>query len=206
MRKALVLLLAVFLLQLFAGEAAKAQDKVEIFGGYSFVHASTTWDETILCPVGLTCPATVVNPKLNLNGWEVSGVYNLHTWLGVKADFSGHYGSFDGASYHQQNYLFGPQIMMPGKFRPFAHVLFGGAHNSSGTGTAPGNGVTAGDIVTQQGGSPQNAFAAVFGAGIDVQVLPNIYVRPVQIDYLLTHFHGSTQSQPRYSAGVVVHF
>ena len=193
------LLPAMFLGSLLGATTARAQDKIEIFGGYSYLHASTTWNETLLCPA-TGCPVTVVNPKLNLNGWEVSGVYNLTSWLGAKADFSGHYGSFNGISFHEHNYLFGPQLRMPGKISPFAHVLFGGVHTTSGTGFGSGA------IITPVGGSPNNGFAAVFGAGIDVKVLPSLYFRPVQIDYLLTRLNSNTQSQPRYSTGVVLHF
>jgi hypothetical protein len=193
-----------FLLMMFLGNllgigSARAQDKIEIFGGYSYLHASTSWNETVLCP-GPTCPVTVVNPKLNLNGWEASGVYNLTSWLGAKADFSGHYGSFNGISFHETNYLFGPQLRMPGKISPFAHALFGGAHTTSGTGFGSGT------IITPVGGSPNNGFAAVLGAGIDVKVLPFLYFRPVQIDSLLTRLYSGTQSQLRYSAGIVLHF
>lgn len=188
----------------FAAGGAQAQDKIEVFGGYSYVHAQTHWDETLLCPVGIIpCPATVVGPKLNLNGWEFSGLYKPKEWLGLGADISGQYGSFNGASYHLQTYLFGPQISLPGKVSPFAHVFVGGAHATSGSGFAPNS------VLVATGGSPNNGFAAELGVGIDVKIAPFIWIRPVQIDYLATRLsqgNSSTQSQPRVSAGLVFHF
>ena len=193
------LLLTMILECLLGVGSVGAQDKMQIFGGYSYLHASTSWNETTLCPT-TGCPVSPVNPKLNLNGWEVSGVYALTSWLGAKADFSGHYGSFHGAGFHEHHYLFGPQLRMPGKISPFAHALFGGVHTTSGSG------FTSGLIITPVGGSPNNGFAAVFGAGIDVKMLPLVSLRPVQIDYLLTRLTSNTESQPRYSAGFVFHF
>lgn len=188
----------------FATGGAQAQDKVELFGGYSYVHAQTSWNEALLCPAPpIPCPVTVVSPKLNLNGWGFSGVYKPKEWLGLGADFSGQYGSFNGASYHLQTYLFGPQISLPGKISPFAHVFVGGAHATSGSGFAPNS------VLAAVGGSPNNGFAAEVGAGIDIKVAPLIWFRPVEIDYLATRLSqdsSSTQSQPRFSAGVVLHF
>ena len=192
-------LLSLLAMLAFAADSTRAQDKIEVFGGYSYVRAQTSWTETLLCPL-VTCPVTLVKPKLNLNGWEVSGLYKMKPWLGLGADLSGHYGSFSGASYHLQTYLFGPQIALPGKVSPFAHVLVGGAHSTSGTS------VGSGSLVAAAGGSPNNGFAAAVGAGIDIKIVPFVSFRPIQIDYLATRFNSSTQSQPRISAGVVLHF
>ncbi len=193
------LLLSLLAILAFATDSTRAQDNVELFGGYSYVHAQTRWTETLLCP-GPPCPVTIVNPKLNLNGWEVSGLYKMKPWLGLGADLSGHYGSFSGASYHLQTYLFGPQVALPGKVSPFAHVLVGGAHSTSGTS------VVSSSVVAAAGGSPNNSFAAAVGVGIDIKIAPLVWFRPVQIDYLATRFNSNTQSQPRISAGVVLHF
>jgi hypothetical protein len=44
------------------------------------------------------------------------------------------------------------------------------------------------------------------GGGLDLKVLPFISLRPIQIDYLLTHFNSKTQNQLRISAGIVLRF
>ena len=88
----------VLLVSLSAG-AQGVGDKVEIFGGYSYMHVDT---------VG------------SLNGWELSGQYKINDWLGGVADFDGHYG--DNLAAH--TFLFGPQVSFPARISPFAHVLF----------------------------------------------------------------------------------
>jgi hypothetical protein len=104
-----------FLLGLFflVSLSAHAQDKVELFGGYSYQRFNSS-------------------PNVNLNGWELSGQYKVNSWLGGVADFDGHYGSIAGVSSSVHSFLFGPQVSFPARVSPFAHVLFGGAHFSGG--------------------------------------------------------------------------
>ena len=92
-----------------------AQDKVELFGGYSYMRSRSS----------------------NLNGWEISAQYKLRDWVGGVADFDGHYGSVNGVGTSTHTFLFGPQISLPSSVSPFGHLLIGGAHNSTG-----GNGNT----------------------------------------------------------------
>jgi opacity protein-like surface antigen len=176
---------------------ARAQSTLEIFGGYSYVRQSLTFNETTLCP-GPVCPTQTGSAHPNLNGWEISATYNAYKWLGVTADFGGGYGSVDGASTHLNTYLFGPQVRFPGPVSPFAHVLFGAAHDNVGSG-----GAGSGFVIDP---SSSTAFALAVGAGIDIKVVSLVSVRPIQIDYLVTRFGSSTQNQPRVSAGLVLHF
>jgi hypothetical protein len=106
LRKALLLLGLCTL----ASVAAQAQEKVELFGGYSYLRFRSS----------------------NLNGWEIAGQYKLTDWAGGVADFSGHYGSTNGVGTSTHTFLFGPQISLPSSFSPFGHLLLGGAHNSTG--------------------------------------------------------------------------
>jgi len=107
-RKLLLLLGLVFLVSL----TARAQDKVEIFGGYSYMRFDSS-------------------PKTNLNGFELSGQYKFADWFGAVADFSGHYGSPFGVGTSVHTFLFGPQVSFPARVSPFAHVLLGGGHFSA---------------------------------------------------------------------------
>jgi hypothetical protein len=91
---------------------ARAQDNVEVFGGYSYMRFGSS-------------------PATNLNGWEISGQYKFTEWLGGVADFDGHYGSLRGVGRSVYAYLFGPQVSFPTRVSPFAHVLLGGAHSSA---------------------------------------------------------------------------
>lgn len=86
--------------------AQSITDKVEVFGGYSFMHFGSS-------------------PSFNTNGWELAGEYKVRSWIGGVVDVDGHYGTFEGVSSHLNNILFGPQISFPAPISPFAHVLFG---------------------------------------------------------------------------------
>jgi hypothetical protein len=178
---------------LFLAAPSQAQ-KIELFGGYSYVRPPVTFSQPILCPIP-GCPNNPTTQTLNFNGWEVGGAFKLLGPLAAAADFSDTSGSFQGAHTHLRTYLFGPQLRFPGPVSPFAHFLVGGAHESSST--------SSGSITF---GPTQSAFATALGVGIDLKVLPFISIRPIQIDYLLTHFNSSNQNQPRVSAGIVVHF
>jgi hypothetical protein len=170
--------------------------RIELFGGYSFVRAPVTFTQTAgACPT-TGCPVSITTQNLNFNGWEAGGAYKIFGPLALAADFSGTFSSFRGANTHLQTYLAGPQLRFPGPISPFAHFLVGAAHESISTGVGP--------LITM--GPTQNAFSTAIGGGLDLKVLPFISLRPIQFDYLLTRFNSTTQNQPRISAGVVLRF
>jgi hypothetical protein len=170
----------------------RAQDNIAIFGGYSYLRPSITAEVDV--------PTSTTTSNQNLNGWELSGTYKLLPFFGLTADFSGHYGSAvnnggtAGAS--QEFFMAGPQVSLPSHISPFAHVLVGGTHQSIGSGLYGGFPV----LPTSSTG-----FALAVGGGIDVKLIPHIWVRAIQVDYMSTHLNGGTQSEPRISAGVVIH-
>ena len=154
-------MLLLFALYVISSPWARAQDKAELFGGFSYMHFQSS----------------------NLNGWEISGQYKFTDWLGGVADFDGHYGSISGIGTSTYTFLFGPQISLPSRVSPFGHVLLGGAHNSTGGfgissfSMALGGGVDAeltdrfhwrliqmDYLLTQFGGGSQNNFR--FSTGI----------------------------------------
>ncbi|HXW54997.1 MAG TPA: hypothetical protein VEJ67_04550 [Candidatus Cybelea sp.] len=181
--------------------ASPARAQVEIFGGYSYLRPSLTYTETVVgCTVGVPgCPApTAVTAHPNLNGWELTGVVDAYHWLGLAADFGGNYGSVRGASAHANTYLLGPQIRLPGPISPFAHAFVGEAQERIG------GAITTEGSYIMPGSS--NALAAAVGAGLDIKILPLVALRPIQLDYVVTRFGSGTQSQPRASAGLMIHF
>lgn len=109
MLRKLSLLLGLFFLISLSARAQAITDKVELYGGYSYLRLDSS-------------------PTGNLNGWELSGQYKVTNWLGGVADFSGDYGTVAGVNTHFHTFLFGPQVSWPARVSPFAHVLFGGAH------------------------------------------------------------------------------
>jgi hypothetical protein len=165
MLRRLSLLAGLFLLVSFS---AYAQDKVELFGGYSYLRVDTS-------------------PSFNTNAWELAGQYKFADWLGGVAEVDGHYGSPGGVSTSVHTFLFGPQISWPARVSPFAHVLIGGARVSAG-------------------GFSDTAFSTAVGGGIDTRLLPGVYWRVIEGDYLSTRFFGRTQNNARLSTGIVLRF
>jgi hypothetical protein len=124
----------------------------------------------------------------NLNGWDAAFTDNFVPAVGITADLSGAYGSINGVSgsnFH--TFMFGPQIRFPAPVSPFARVLVGGAHVGGG-------------------GVSGTSLAAGFGGGIDIHVNKLIAFRPVQLDYIHSHFNSYGQDNFRFSIGLVVHF
>jgi len=113
MLRKLCLMAGVFLALSLTAHAQGIADKINVFGGYSYMHYDGS-------------------PSGSLNGWELSGEYKFANWIGGVADFDGHYGSPGGPSNSTHNFLFGPQVSWPARVSPFAHVLIGGAHTNIG--------------------------------------------------------------------------
>jgi len=178
--------------------------KVELAGGYSYVN---------------------LNPQIassqNFNGGGGAFVYNFSPIFGIKADFMGYTGGTGWNNYLREHgygsvnvsgnaftYMFGPQIKKhSGKFQPFAEGLFGAAH-SNGYGTLIGCIENMGCGGKNVYGS-NNGFAMEFGGGVDIPVNSYIQIRPVEVDYLYTHFgsnhianYSSSQNNFKYFGGI----
>ena len=171
------------------GVTAHAQElpKIDASVSYSYLRAN---------------PATSGIGGFNLNGGSASASYNFRDWLSGVADFGGyHVGSVNGVNVdnHVTTYLFGPRVTYRGyrRISPFAHILFGGARTGSGV------------FVTS---NSHTSFATALGAGVDWNVRDRFSIRPLQFDYLLTHFpevtngNNQTQNNLRVSTGIVFHF
>lgn len=178
-------------LLLFAGMAnAQVPTSGNIFVGYSFENTNSS-----ALNLNLSRP--------NLQGWEGSLEGKLLPWVGIVADFSGHYGSQTfielppagpvtvKVTGHEWEVLFGPRLSVPvGKFTPFGEFMVGLARINTG-GTFPG---------------PSNtSFATAVGGGIDYRLFRPIALR-VEGDYLRTSFFSTTQNNLRLSTGVVFRF
>jgi opacity protein-like surface antigen len=182
------------------------------------------WEVPIDFTYARAYPVSVAKP-FSMNGGGGGIVYNFDKYFGIKLDLQGYAsttatfnnvtvirpggpvtGNFS-ASGNLFTYIGGPQIRLPGYvFRPFCEVLRGGAHtnlyanlftNTGALGIAPSN----------------NAFALAAGGGVDIRLTDMISIRPVEFDYLLTHFGndaftggGRNQNNFRYLAGVTLKF
>jgi hypothetical protein len=192
------------------GLAAFAQDsppKVEISVDYSYARF---------------VPASKYVPNsYSLNGGGGAVDFNFSKYIGFVGEFEGYNSNTqtftipaggicpDGCSGNVQanlfTYLFGPQIgLRTGRFRPFGHALFGGAHSDLAANLAGLSGFT--------GARPSsNCFAMAFGGGLDIALNSkgSIAFRPAEIDYLFTDFNingAGGNSNFRYQAGVVFNF
>jgi hypothetical protein len=124
----------------------------------------------------------------NAVGWNASLTGNFKHVLGITGDFSGVYNSHRANS-TVYTYTVGPVLTarLP-VIQPFVHALFGGASISAA-------------------GSSDNAFAMIFGGGLDIGLRKGIGLRLVQADWIMTQFGGQTQDrQGRVSAGIVIKF
>lgn len=178
----------------------RAQDKFEVFGGYSYLRASVS-EPGIQCPVGPPCSTVTVTSHPNLNGWEASFAYKPIKDVALVADFGGNYGSLPnssgGGSFHNNSYLFGPRVFLPGRISPFVHVLAGAAHQSSADG---------GTNTTFFPAHSTTAFAIALGGGVDIDVTQRVRMRLVQFDYVGAKTGLSFRNQARISTGLVFHF
>ena len=177
--------------------------RVEWFLGYSFWRAM---------------PTDPANRMGYLHGGSTSLAFNLNRYVGLVADFGGYDANkltlfspngnqtvdADGTAY---TYVFGPRFSYRklGRFTPFAQALFGATH----AGPVTISGCSQGTCAPLGG---ENAFAAMLGAGFDIQVSRHIALRPFEGDFLLTHFKNVFDGQPdwqdnvRLSAGIVFRF
>ena len=194
-----VLLLSLALLW---GACAWAQDvpKVEIPVGFSMINVHPN-----LTPI----------TSFNVFGGGGQVNFNFGSVWGVKADLMGY---TQGSGLKNQlhdlgyagqvngnvfTYMFGPQIKKhSGTVQPFAEFLFGAAHTNAYTTILTAEGKLL------SGSGSNNGFAMALGGGIDLKVARRLALRPVEVDYLLTHFtahkinYSASQNNFRYVGGL----
>jgi opacity protein-like surface antigen len=224
------ILLACFAMPVFGQQDGP---RVEVFGGYSYLHIDTQGVtggslDTLcndLAGAG-TCPPGTFHVHQSFNGWTAAAQFDATRLLGIKADFSGNYGtpialSSQAQSFLSQhgvtglppkttsyNYLFGPVAYhRAGRYKPFAHALFGANRVSTNLSTASGLGIPGLTL-------SDTAFAMAFGGGLDVKLSDDISLRVGQADYLFTKHDlsggvkgiASHQNNFRASVGMVFQF
>jgi opacity protein-like surface antigen len=191
-----VMLAALLFLGFTTTVIAQDKPKVEVFGGYSYLHTSEN------------------GAGINSNGGSGSVAFNANDWFGVVGDFGYYHASPDvsaiavllpgvsaSANLNTFSFLFGPKIAMRHneKFTPFAQALFGGAHQKT-TLDVTGFGSTS---------TSETAFAMALGGGFDVKVAKSVAIRLVQAEYVLTKFNdgdSNRQNSVRISTGLVFRF
>ncbi len=230
MRHICAFLLCFLTSQVFAQQDAP---RAEVFGGYSYLHIDTqgVTGSTLVnaCNQILgagTCPPGSIQVHQNFNGWNAAAQVNITRLFGIKADFSGHYGTPVTVSSQIQmllqqagitglppsarsySYLFGPVVSQNmGRYKPFAHALFGANTVSTNL-----SGVSIGGLGIPGLTLSDTAFAMAFGGGVDVKLKDRISLRAGQFDYLFTKHDfsfgapGVAAHQNNYRASVGIVF
>jgi hypothetical protein len=170
-----------------------AQDRLEIFGGYQYLHNGN------ITINGQSQPGS----SQGYNGWEGAAQFNFSHHLGVEGDFSGVYATVNGVSQHIYTYAGGPVVFFhAGGIKPFVHVLVGGTSLAASE---------------QSVSVSTNGYTVMFGGGVDAKLNRLLALRVAQVDWLYYHFSGfngpglstpsfSGSSNVRISTGVVLHF
>ena len=176
----------IFSVVLFAGFAsAQVPTSGNVFFGYSYYNTDLSNLD-----------------RANTNGWQGSLEGKVLPFVGIVADFDGHYGSqnfpvFCGGGapgctanldVTEHNYMFGPRVSASvGRFRPFGEFLIGAGHVST-------NGI-----------GSDTSLATAVGGGLDYRI-----IRPVawrfEGDYVHTRFFDTSQNNLRLSTGIVFKF
>ncbi len=174
--------------------AAQDNPKVEVFGGYQYLHAGS-FD-------GL-------GDSADTNGWDTSATFKFAKHLGVSADFSGNYKTENGggnnysATVSIYTYTLGPVVSAQAseRFRLFAHALFGGAH------VRPTGCVLFSGSPDECGSGSASGFAMMMGGGVDAKITDRSDFRIVQVDWVrLPSEFGAQSANVRVSTGIVFHF
>jgi len=220
---------ALALITFFASSALaqSASQKMQVFAGYSLVHADNGGLTGSDLDHALSQPAGTFGTTSNFSGWNAEMQYNLNHWLGFAADFAGHYGNpFTSSNMNLTrlpdangySIMGGPVLTYKtiSKFTPFAHVLVGYDRFHLDSGSIPGL-FGSSQYVTDW------AFSAAVGGGVDYKVYPRFSVRLGQFDYYYTGHNlnsiystafgpnllpnlSTHENNLRFSAGVVVRF
>lgn len=138
--------------------------KGELVVGYSYLRSSDT----------------------NFNGWKASLVGNVNRWMGIAADFDGHYAGEES----EYSVTFGPEFALRKnkKWTPFGYTLFGVAIEKSGT------------------GETEHGFATELGGGLDYELTHQWVLRVFDASASITHVGGATRTSPKLTFGVVLNF
>lgn len=215
------------------GSLAFAQDatpKVQVFGGYSMVHAGNGSFSAATLDFDLREQNSPFGIASFFPGWNAEAQYNVTRWLGIVADASGRYGQpITGKGLAQLSglpsltgytFLIGPAFSFKNKtrFTPYVHALFGYDRASLSSSTITGVSTP----VTSVGTTYTDAAVAL-GGGVDFKMSRRFALRLAQLDDLHTthnfnRFYGSAfptgifeglptkENNFRMSAGIIVKF
>jgi hypothetical protein len=135
--------------------------------------------------------ANVNTSSFDMNGVNFSVTENLNSWFGGALDISSHFGTENSFKVNTQSLTYGP-VFTYRKFKsvtPFGHTLLGAVR---------------GGPEYLNISKPEERFGVYVGGGVDLKIRPNIALRLIQADYLMTRFSNARQDNMRLSAGIVL--
>jgi len=215
------------------GSLAFAQDatpKVQVFGGFSFVHLDNGRLSAQTLYAALREPNNPFAVASNFNGWNAEGQYNVDRWLGIVADVGGRQGTpiiqsdvskLSGLpKATAYSLLVGPVLSYRNKSKltPFIHVLFGFERTSLSASAISG---VANPLSSSATNSTDAALA--LGGGLDYRLYRRFSLRLVQVDEFRTYHNynkfydsafntslfygiGLRQNNIRISTGITARF
>ncbi len=188
--------------------------KGEFFVGYSNGQVDTGLDSG--SEVG-----AFFRDRANFNGANVSGVYNVSRYFGVKADASGTFNTTRfsetfvdaGTTYSVNlkttnslyNVVGGLQVKdnsREGRFKPFAHAMVGLGHVRTKVSDVVCSPVALCPVGGDESFS-ENGLSGIIGGGLDFKVNDSIQIRAIQVDYNPIRIAGETGHNLRIGAGIV---
>jgi len=136
--------------------------QAEIVGGYSYLHSADT----------------------NFNGWKASLVGNVNSWVGIAADFDGHYTGEES----EHSITFGPEFSLRKnkKWTPVGYALAGVAFEKSAS------------------GDTEHGFATELGGGLDYELNHRWAIRIFDVTASITHISGETHVSPKVAFAVIL--
>ena len=175
--------------------SAQTPGSIEVFGGYSYIQ---------------TDPGVEGVESFGTNGFHIEGTRFLTPKFGIAAEITGLYGStstdiegVDEITVNQHGFLVGPRLNSLGFWRLSlsTRALIG---FSTVNVEADISSEDFPRIASIEGIDTNLAIA--FGASLDLMLSERISLRLIQSNYFFTFFRDDSQTNSRYSTGLVVHF
>jgi hypothetical protein len=124
--------------------------------------------------------------RANLNGWFSSLSFDLTQTLSINFEVDNYYGSIQGASSKQQNFVVGPEVMFgdeKSKVRPFVYL-------------------EAGDQRSSSAGAVDHSFDLQAGGGLQFKLSDRFALQLVPAEYDLATPNGELTHSYTANAGI----
>lgn len=214
MKKLIFALIVMIMPGIFVfGQTKGDYKKFEFFAGFSNGQVDKGFDSG-------SSFGSFLRDRANFRGFNVSGVYNVSRYVGIKGDVSGTFNKarfslpvttgsatpqkivFDTAS-SLYNFLGGVQVKdnaSKARFKPFAHAMVGVGYQEIKVKTVE---CPVGIACAGFTGSSKTGLAAAFGGGLDTRITKKLDFRAFQVDYNPIKFSSNTDHNTRFGTGIV---